>query len=304
MADYSDLVTATRAVVDPSTSAADLAQIAQLQPSLRPQVAAHPNVYPGLTSWLVGQGVARPITSAPSLPIAPVVSFAPAVASQPVRRRRKTPWMVGIVGVIVVAVVATMLIWQPWKLGGGPQLTPTQFFWMMQNEPSVADTATFQQSSPDAMGTQMTASIPVGLNVYDTDYFNCPSNSDYQAAAAGFLGVLGNHAAVPTGVDMIEYFYNVQDANTVLSLSIVTGSCKLLTDSAYQKFNSITVHGVLMAAYTSSDGLIGQASDSGFGLAQYGNVILAGGMDGHMTWQQWQAQAPIIKAAIDQAAKH
>jgi len=56
MAEFSDLVTATRAVVDPSTSPADLAQIAQLQPSLRPQVAAHPNVYPGLLSWLDANG--------------------------------------------------------------------------------------------------------------------------------------------------------------------------------------------------------------------------------------------------------
>jgi len=43
---------ATRAVVDPATSGADLIQIAHVQPSLRQQVAIHPNASPDLLSWL------------------------------------------------------------------------------------------------------------------------------------------------------------------------------------------------------------------------------------------------------------
>lgn len=56
MADFSDLMTATRAIVDPTTSGADLAQIAQAQPSLWPQIAAHPNAYPDLLTWLQANG--------------------------------------------------------------------------------------------------------------------------------------------------------------------------------------------------------------------------------------------------------
>jgi len=56
MADYTDWATAARAVMDPSTSALDLASITQFQPSMRAQVAAHPNVYPALLDWLDGLG--------------------------------------------------------------------------------------------------------------------------------------------------------------------------------------------------------------------------------------------------------
>jgi len=96
MADFSDLVTATNAVVDPSTSAADLAQIAQLQPSLRPQVAAHPNVYPALLQWMETQGTI-PVSNPAAAPVGQVA------------RRRKTPFVI-IAAVVVVAVVASLLI--------------------------------------------------------------------------------------------------------------------------------------------------------------------------------------------------
>jgi len=56
MADYSDLATAAKAVVDPATSAADLAQITQTQPSLWAQIAGHPNAFPGLLDWLAANG--------------------------------------------------------------------------------------------------------------------------------------------------------------------------------------------------------------------------------------------------------
>jgi len=79
-------MTAARALDDPSTSAADLAQIAQLQPGLRPHVAGHPNVYPGLTDWLAAQGVTppapvEPVVAQPAAPVltpqAPMVSPIP-----------------------------------------------------------------------------------------------------------------------------------------------------------------------------------------------------------------------------------
>ncbi|MCL2489535.1 MAG: DsbA family protein [Propionibacteriaceae bacterium] len=56
MENLADLFAATQAVLNPATSGADLAQIAQAQPSLWPQVASHPNVYPELLTWLDANG--------------------------------------------------------------------------------------------------------------------------------------------------------------------------------------------------------------------------------------------------------
>lgn len=56
MSDMNDLATAASAIADPTTSAADLATIAEVHPSLRTAVALHPNVYPGLLDWLDGLG--------------------------------------------------------------------------------------------------------------------------------------------------------------------------------------------------------------------------------------------------------
>jgi len=75
MTDFSDLVTATRAAVDPSTSPADLASIAQMQPGLRAQVAVHPNVYPELLQWMGFTG-AQPAPAAPLAPVA-LTGYAP-----------------------------------------------------------------------------------------------------------------------------------------------------------------------------------------------------------------------------------
>ncbi len=56
MADYTRLVTAQQALADPATSAADLALIAQHQPTLRTAVAQHPAAYPALLDWLAALG--------------------------------------------------------------------------------------------------------------------------------------------------------------------------------------------------------------------------------------------------------
>jgi len=56
MSDLHDLATAANEIANPVTSAADLAVIAQMHPSLRTAVAFHPNVYPGLLDWLDGLG--------------------------------------------------------------------------------------------------------------------------------------------------------------------------------------------------------------------------------------------------------
>jgi len=56
VADYSDLTVAGQALVDPATSASDLADIAHQHPSLRVAVVAHPKAYPGLLTWMEDLG--------------------------------------------------------------------------------------------------------------------------------------------------------------------------------------------------------------------------------------------------------
>jgi len=56
MSDMTDLATAASAINDPETSAADLAVIAEVHPSLRTSVALHPAAYPGLLDWLDALG--------------------------------------------------------------------------------------------------------------------------------------------------------------------------------------------------------------------------------------------------------
>jgi len=48
MYDLTTLTGATEALADPTTPGADLALISQAYAELRPAVAAHPRVYPGL----------------------------------------------------------------------------------------------------------------------------------------------------------------------------------------------------------------------------------------------------------------
>ncbi|MDR0285639.1 MAG: hypothetical protein LBI33_12260 [Propionibacteriaceae bacterium] len=86
-----DLVEAQRAVGEPATPAAVIADIATQYPGLRAAVAAHPAAYPGLLEWLDAVGdpavkaavAARrggPAPAVPAAPVAPVVQ--PAVPAQ------------------------------------------------------------------------------------------------------------------------------------------------------------------------------------------------------------------------------
>ena len=101
MADFSDLVTATRAAVDPSTSPADLATIAQMQPGLRAQVAVHPNVYPELLQWM-GFTSAQPATAVPT-------AYSPSQQAAPTARGARLPvaaWQLLVAGILAVLFMA------------------------------------------------------------------------------------------------------------------------------------------------------------------------------------------------------
>ena len=105
-----NLGAAAAAVTDPATPAADLAQIATDFPVLRPQVAAHPNAYPGLLDWLIAQG--DPTVAAV------VAARRPVAAPQPPAHYTNAPrphhsHVAAFVatGAGVIVVVCALLIW-------------------------------------------------------------------------------------------------------------------------------------------------------------------------------------------------
>jgi len=171
MADFSDLVAATRAVVDPSTSASDLAQIAQLQPSLRPQVAAHPNVYPALLAWLNSNGdpaTRQAVTDRigalqavlPSPPMTQASQIVP--GSTPIARRSLRPFVIGgIVLVVLVAVTVTLLVMRPWARSASTMtyVVPSA---AMENTLQVGDQITVSETTQFARGDIIVFSDPGG----------------------------------------------------------------------------------------------------------------------------------------------
>jgi protein-disulfide isomerase len=89
MTDFSSLDVAKAAVADPATSPEDLNAIANAQPKLWTQVAAHPNAYPALLDWLETKGDAKvkaAVTArrdAAGAPLPPPVAEPPTPAGVP-----------------------------------------------------------------------------------------------------------------------------------------------------------------------------------------------------------------------------
>ena len=118
MADWSDVLAATRAVVDPSTPAEDLAAIAQAQKGLWVQIAGHPNAYPALLDWLSTQGdetVRSAVASRQRQPVAPSVpvpspSLSESLAPHCTPKRWKKPLLIGGIGALVVIVAVVLVV--------------------------------------------------------------------------------------------------------------------------------------------------------------------------------------------------
>ena len=139
MADFNDLNTAQIALANPATSGADLALIAQLQPSLRAAIALHPSAYTGLLDWLAALGDPAVVSAvqqrrayeaarqapgggasagaavpgfvppaAASAPYAP--AYAPTTGKPARRKSRSKPIVAAGVGVVVLALVTTGLL--------------------------------------------------------------------------------------------------------------------------------------------------------------------------------------------------
>ncbi|MCL2464766.1 MAG: hypothetical protein FWF28_06830, partial [Micrococcales bacterium] len=126
MTDWSNTDNARAALADPNLPAGELAAITAAQPSLWPQVAAHPAAYPDLLGWLAAQGVPVPPraqppvsqqTPAPAMPAA-TAQTAPAMAQQnlppgtpPARpRKHRRGLVIAIVAAAVVVVVGVAAI--------------------------------------------------------------------------------------------------------------------------------------------------------------------------------------------------
>jgi len=133
MPDYTNWAIANQAVMNPATSAADLTQIANAQPSLRAAVAAHPSAHPQLLDWLAHQGdpsVAAAVAArragyqAPAPAPAPV-GFAPAPGYAPMPAAggsggMSRNMMIGLIlgGVALIVAVALILVFAIFRLGG------------------------------------------------------------------------------------------------------------------------------------------------------------------------------------------
>ncbi|MDR1790089.1 MAG: hypothetical protein LBR20_00205 [Propionibacteriaceae bacterium] len=85
MADFTDLAQAQAALADPNLPGPQLALISTLQPTLRAQVAAHPNAYPQLLSFIAtnADDAARAIAAQRLAPPAPAAPEAPVAAAPP-----------------------------------------------------------------------------------------------------------------------------------------------------------------------------------------------------------------------------
>jgi len=97
-------------LADPTLPAQTLADLAAQHRELWPQIAAHPNVYPGLIEWMMAQGFVPATPTA-----APYAQPQPQVGA-PAPKRRRTGLIVGIAAAVVVIIALAITL--PLVLGG------------------------------------------------------------------------------------------------------------------------------------------------------------------------------------------
>ena len=318
MADFSDLTTATKAVGDPATKGADLAKIARVQPSLGPQIAAHPNTYTGLLAWLDNHGdrATRKAVAARRKQ-----KQAAAVARSPKTRGTSTggskgAWIGGIVVFVVIVVAAVLLVVQPWKtsspessLSGSavPVLTTAQFAAMVSPED-------IEVASAD-LGTQVSGAYGDNWKLFDP--------SDWDNGPLGYMMEIGSVCAGQYGVQtdspgleaMISNGDSPGEGSNTGSTGLVATNVVLLVDS--EQNAAAIVRGAGLCNVRVNDGespeiinvdgvyVVGfvDGTNLGFGWMQYGNVIAFhdDGGDG-ITWTDWKAQSSALKQSVNAAA--
>jgi len=331
MTDFSDLMVATTAVVDPATTGADLALITKAQKRLWVLIASHPNAYPGLLDWLSTYGddatkkavAARPPAAAPDFappPVAPAFvppPMAPAFIPQPVAaafvppvttpdsesydymyapprpgRGRRVAVIAAIAVVVVVAIV--LLAVRPWSSRTTP-LTVDQFVYMLQNDAAVNLGPDYTDPTASDVGAKVEQDVPTAP---DGSFFGvdptCASQQNIDTALTGFRAIAWIDNGV-TNTTLVSGAILFDTADQAASIVKVASLC--YADSSGQASKSATIDGVSMWA----------TSDTfDFGFAQYQNVFFFTNADNYSqkTWTQWTAQAPLLKRAVDVAAQH
>jgi len=301
MTDFSDLRSATRAVMDPSTSGTDLASIAQAQPGLRPQVAMHANAYPGLLTWLATYGddfTKRAVAARQQ-------SSVSAVLVMPAPRKRKG-WLIAlVVAVVAIAVVIALAITRPWQQGG-PQLSANQFIYLVMHNDEMHGTD-YRQSSADELASRLGQNQGAYVNGYAA-WLKATGNPDCYASVNGiqdaYWGYMGDGNAIYLGNSIYPIpilWDTAQHASIFLNASLTCGSYGDERDPTNQ---STKIDGVMMYGFGIGYATGGGDNSMDWGFAQYGNVVFSyGQFFDPITWSQWQKQASLLKKAVDDAAK-
>jgi len=300
MTDFSDLLTATKAAVDPSTSAADLAQIAQAQPRLWPDIAAHPNAYPDLLAWLDSKG---DVASKRAVATRLAASARPSVG----HRSHRALVIGGLALVVVIGVAIVLAVVRPWyvKDSTGPTLTVDQFAAMLDNDGGII--------SPNLISDGSDATYATVLQFVEG---NASSAQQY------VVGTLeGPCYAVPdaTWNEVIGFYGGGLDNAGDVLLTDSPGNAYTLAASLSGCFVHAMSGGApadMVPTQSATSGgvwLFGVAKPSGsidaldVGIAQYGNVIVLQYNDSETMWQdswaKWNTNAATFRQAVDQAAK-
>ncbi|MCL2489734.1 MAG: hypothetical protein FWF36_03260 [Propionibacteriaceae bacterium] len=311
MADFSDLMTATRAIVDPITSGADLAQIAQAQPSLWPQVAGHPNAYPELLTWLDNNGdaatkqaVAVSRVSHPGRDVSYLPVEKKTAGDAMSQRRLRKSWVIGGVALIVaLAVGVSLIVVSPWQTrSSNPVLTTVQFGAIFAAPQDGKATHPFGDWQVD------NSSFVARLQQYITTD-NCGLSSAVTLTGVTACAQLGGNfgddysgASFPDGT-IVLLFDTVAAAHEIESWSPWFENA----ESVYGSMN-VRLSGPIYDHWGPWVIGYGQTMLSPSPLwlvAVYGNVaVLNGGSDAKAsTWQRWQDSAVSLGRAIDQAAR-
>jgi len=320
MADYSDLSTATKAVANPKTKGAALAQIAHAQPSLRPQIADHVNASPGLLTWLDAHGnpaTRRAVAARRRQMRAESAAEQRRLGTQAAKGGFKLGWLLGGIGALVVIVaVVVLLVVQPWKAPSSevtpsgstvPVLTAAQFAAMVSPEDIEVASA--------ALGAQVSGVYGDNWELFDpTDWDNGP---------LGYMMEIGSVCAGQNGVNvdspgieaMISNGDSPDEGSNTGSTGLVATNTILLVDSEQNATAIINAAGLCNTrvddgespetANANGVSVLGfiDGTTLGFGWMQYGNVVVFHDDGGDaVTWADWQAQAATLKQAVDAAA--
>jgi len=302
MADWSDVAAATRAVVDPATSAADLAAIAGAQRGLWVQIASHPNAYPALLEWLSAQGddtvraavasrqqpvaLSVPVTPIPTAaPVAPVVAQQPMMgtvaptmvaAPAPVPRKSLTkPLLIGGAGILVVIIVVVALVIH--------SASSLLHFSQLQTLADILDAeGVYIESAEDLLDEMDPSDMPSG----------CQSFYQARNEIMGYM-----EFDIPNvNFEDDSMVFIVNNHKTALSFGDSLVQCWARGEAT--KVTSQTVSNVSFSIWRVAD------EDGEVRIAAYKNVVLLTGDDGTDTRAEWQSyMTSTFKSAVDQAIK-